>query len=351
MNCLTDWIGIIGCTTITPGSGIYINSLPGISMESIDKIADADQITFQGVWDDVQLRALKRMDVDLSNQFRKKYKISKVKQSIDLLKLYDDTNDQTAADTDWRGFIAELTYKNLQKLVSSSFQVFQVQSFSIYLKAVALDGMGDPYPVTIKIFDLQSGLVLDSFSITAPVVGWNNVSVNKYYAAYRIFVAYDATNIESVKQDISQDLVNSFIGYSYSIFGRSGGMSVNGAKSAALSSLILDADITKGQNIYGLTSVINVQCRYDALVCNNKDSFTLALWYLLGEELMDERIYSNRINRYTTVDVKKAKELKELFNKKYTEALAECCDNIDLDTSDACLECHDQVTVKETAVW
>lgn len=65
MNCLTDYIGIRVCSTDTsPESGLFINPLPGLSLESIDKIADKDQITYRGVWADAQEEAYQRFVID-----------------------------------------------------------------------------------------------------------------------------------------------------------------------------------------------------------------------------------------------------------------------------------------------
>lgn len=76
MECLIDYIGIRGCGNNTPESGLYINSLPGISLESIDKIADAEQITYKGVWSEVQIEASQRFYLDFINEITKCYKLT-----------------------------------------------------------------------------------------------------------------------------------------------------------------------------------------------------------------------------------------------------------------------------------
>ena len=55
----------------------------------------------------------------------------------------------------------------------------------------------------------------------------------------------------------------------------------------------------------------------DDWFCENKDDLSIALLYYLGSELMIERIFSTRINRYTTIDKKKAEELKALFDEEF----------------------------------
>ena len=54
---------------------------------------------------------------------------------------------------------------------------------------------------------------------------------------------------------------------------------------------------------------------------DNKDDLSFSLLYFLGSELMIERIFSTRINRYTTIDRKKAEELKGLFDDEFPTQL------------------------------
>lgn len=75
-----DHIGLTNCTTggyTAPDSGIYINSLPGISIENTDKIADSEQVTYLGVWDDVQKFALAQFRLDVMNELRNCYQLNR----------------------------------------------------------------------------------------------------------------------------------------------------------------------------------------------------------------------------------------------------------------------------------
>lgn len=77
LTCLIDYVGLINCGGVyeAPESGLYINSLPGVSLESIDKIADSEQITFMGVWSDAQTEAAARFRIDFIAEVTKCYKI------------------------------------------------------------------------------------------------------------------------------------------------------------------------------------------------------------------------------------------------------------------------------------
>lgn len=76
ISCLLNYIGIRSCPdeSETPVGG-WINSLPGISLESVDKIADSEQITYKGVWADVQVEASDRFYVDFINELTKCFKL------------------------------------------------------------------------------------------------------------------------------------------------------------------------------------------------------------------------------------------------------------------------------------
>ncbi len=74
MDCLKGYIGIAGCGAVLPVpgngqtlsdvySGLTINQLPGISLKSIEKIANAEQENFLGVWKDVERRALLKFSI------------------------------------------------------------------------------------------------------------------------------------------------------------------------------------------------------------------------------------------------------------------------------------------------
>ena len=76
MNCLKDYVGIRGYGA-EPESGQFINQLPGISLRSIQSIANSEQVTFAAVWDDVQERAWRRLSNDFMIAMRAKYCLRK----------------------------------------------------------------------------------------------------------------------------------------------------------------------------------------------------------------------------------------------------------------------------------
>ena len=77
MDCFINYIGLSLCGAYeAPASGIYINSLPGLSIESIDKVADQEQINYLGVWEDVQTNALQQFRLDIMAELQKCYTLN-----------------------------------------------------------------------------------------------------------------------------------------------------------------------------------------------------------------------------------------------------------------------------------
>lgn len=81
LTCLHDYVGLAPSEDTgpydVPESGLYIITLPGMSLEAIDKIADPDQIYYLGVWNDTQTEAAIRFLIDFIYELQKCYKISK----------------------------------------------------------------------------------------------------------------------------------------------------------------------------------------------------------------------------------------------------------------------------------
>lgn len=77
MECLIDYIGFFNCPgQAEPPSGLYINTLPGITLESVDKIATSEQITYLNVWRDAQIEASIRFELDFKQKINECYTLS-----------------------------------------------------------------------------------------------------------------------------------------------------------------------------------------------------------------------------------------------------------------------------------
>jgi hypothetical protein len=83
--------------------------------------------------------------------------------------------------------------------------------------------------------------------------------------------------------------------------------------------------------------VLNRDCDYDALICANIDELTLAWQYKLAVTLCYYRLFTDRVNFWTTVTRDEAAQLRDFYIEKYNVALNQSA--LLLDISSCCMEC------------
>ena len=98
---------------------------------------------------------------------------------------------------------------------------------------------------------------------------------------------------------------------------------------------------TTSTNAHGVGILGNAGCDYSQIVCNQKQIFTSAWLYLLGNQLLIHLLNADRLNKYTTADVQKYNELKDYYQVQYEIQLEEAVLGIELDAmDDCCIECN-----------
>lgn len=334
---MRDYIGIGYPGETTPDSGLYVTQLPGVSLKSIDKIANEDQITFSGVWNDVQKRSLKKFDTAIINYFARKFQLRRIHEDMQLPNAYiHSVEAQTAKAAVYRGFTYDLGFQ------ASPLAKIHIEELQLFVLASDLPIPGGN--VTVKVWefiDYQNGNLLAEYTFTNVVAGWNTLKVNKdYEGVWKIFVGYDAMNITGVWNPLNNNLgmfaQQSIFQYEWPTPCRSWLWGANSTTNDYPTLVELN-------NTFGLSATIGTRCFFDVITCSMKQLFSTAWWYCLGAELMIERMYSDRLNRYTTIDLKRAEALRYEFENIYQTELKAVMDGIDLVTWDCCLDCNAQV--------
>lgn len=335
MNCLTDWIGIYG--TPDSYSGVSINQLPGVDLDSLESVSKPEQETYLGVWADIQARGVRKFTNRLQTELTKKYRLKQLKATMDLGSIIDKVAVSSGTGN-YRGFIYELKLEN--QFRKSNFQALYVQKLKLYLMSSA--------NTTVKIVDLDTGEVLFTYSLTGSA-GWNTIQVNQRLFGQRFMFAYDDTGLTCPSlqiNDVNSDWFNTM---HQSVCNCTA--SIQGAITTDVSQIGTEAvDVSTNNNTYGLSGVFSLVCTFDYLICNNKELMTTALWYCLGIETMLEILYSNRLNKFTTVDKQKASENLEYFEKEFENEIAILADGIQLSTDDTCIDCNTQIETLECIV-
>lgn len=308
MKCLEGYIGVgANCNLDASLSGKYLTDLPGVSLLNIDSVANEQQTSFVGVFADVEKRAISRMTKDILSFMKSQYNL---KKSILTYSTTGEINGSIPTDG-----------------LAHGVNVYSLYEYSpllrIHLNKVKL------YALEVQTTNILYGTDvtnLTSKTITTQI-GWNEVLINETFETTNLLVLYGGavfTNIPNLEMD--SDICDCLYQDSdcYVLENRAVSYGMPG--------------LSYGTNTFGLKAEISLRCAYESIVCANLDIYGDAYLYALGMELMRERLYSDRVNRFTSVDRNRAKELLDLFTQDYTDFLATANNTVHLE-DDACVEC------------
>ena len=329
MDCFIDFIGIKGCGNAIPPSGLYLNELAGISVESIAKLSKPEQDTYLDVWSDIQKRAVRKFNAQVIAMFAKRYRLKRLRDNF-RIEQEEQPNTIPAAANSYRGFAINLDPANtgefspLVALTLSNLRFYSTQVGTFNFTIGREGGVGAYY----------------NFSKDC-VVGWNNL-LDTYSIPFTAIgkilgVVVDCSALETVETFVSPN--------------ESGCCSccLTSSCSVEIKGFTTDnGQIAFSKNAHGFSCDIALGCSFEALMCVNRTLFSTSVWYLMGAETMVERIFSDRINKWTTIDKKKAQDLYDYYLGEYEKEVAQVVDGIDLIDYGCCIECDPVIAYRWT---
>lgn len=375
MDCLRDYILISWCgNTTAPLSGLYINSLPGISFQSLQGIADPEQLTFRNAWEDVQTRALKRLELDLRQLFSATFKLKNLTQSSNLGWDVDRTKPITLDTSHFYGFEVDLSCDPTGEFMESALFEIYLQHLYVYSSVASVSNN-----ITVKIFegDTKNCIYSETVTKTLGNNSWNKVEVNFNFIQHRQANNFEILNnsqwyivtMQFSKPVQSFELVNLMNDFCACCGFKTRAVSVTSLddlfETSGTAYNLISPALNYEDNLQGVSAIINSRCSWSRLVCSNKDVFATSLWYLLGIETMNEQLNSDRFTRYTTIDLKRAEKLKQEYEIAYMGgtkrdalgfviqtikgSLTQAVESISLDC-DCCLECEGELSIQESVL-
>ncbi len=337
---MIDYVGLKNCNLPVPESGIYVNSLPGMTTEMVDKIASSEQINFVGVWKDIQDRAYLRLKNDVVNNMFQYVKFnSVVYQTRKLIKAYPTTFNVVNASPVYTGVY--------QMLPESKYSEYRLNQIYVYSDRIIT--------TTVNVWDVNDGSVLFTKSIDL-VVGLNTVDINQvFYLKWRImelFIGVDTSAFNSIEtlNDFyywyNSDLSCGMQNMPYSTL--RGFFQLYPATYDTTKPMVYNNIIKTGIG-KGVCLNAEIRCSEDIFINDNKQLLVQAWQHVLAAELLLEKIYqnvgSNRLNFFTKGNLDQTKELQSLFEKRYTENLTRSLNAIPIQGESVCFSCEETFRV------
>lgn len=329
MDCLVDYIGLKS-VTLNPGSGLFINSLPGMSTELASNIATDEQVDAAGLWADVQSRSFLRLSTDVVNLLSEDAKLNQVIFQTRRPTVYRNQATITSS-AKYRGVVVQVPESRFVTFYFKEVYVYSRDTIQTVLKVIDLN---DDTEALSKTIDLTPGLNVISVDQIFPLrfgainlfIGVDSTSFNtiSFYPEY--FNFYDCGNLCAQMQ---------------SNFGHQPYYLVIQPAENLIALPINFDNIIKHFDGQGVAIGAEIQCSAEEFICQNKKSFDQSLLYLLGSEMLFEKQGSSRLNFFSSTNLEQTNAFRLEFESRYLSNLKRTLKSIPLNGESLCFDCDE----------
>ena len=330
MGCLNDYIGIRWCGgSASAPSSLYINDLPGLSIKQFNSITDEENGTFLSVWNTVQNRAERRFALDVREAMGAKYRLKSLAQGVNLGKVLVDASVPPYVINGNSTIHLELNSESDPQFTPSPLLQINIQNVSYYCQDVGDTGG----TFNFNVFDLDTGESLYSTTLTINNEYWNDYEINQTFVPSNV-------NQQPLKLRI---VFTPAAAYTTTLI-----QLPNNIQNPQCCGVLVHGAVEPNDSFNytaGITATFNVTCSWEGLICQNKNLFSRAFWYLCGIEFLTELIYSTTLSKWTTIGMNQMKDLRAEYEVEYQKSLKQVADGMYLDC-DCCLDCASPVQIR-----
>ena len=298
--------------SIPSRSGLYANGLPGVTLNLLDDLTKDEQEDYEEFWDDIYQRSITNFISDVQAKLADKFFID--------LKLVSRETSEFKADINANSGLAgiKLTY------YLPRYGRLNINTIEVFSESVQADK-------EIYFYDTdENGRLLHTETVDL-VEGVNTIHVDEYFNVDKLFIAYDPTDISILETKNRYFDKYRYISFSdlsciYGCYGSSDHASVN--------------QVNGG----GINVIFNATCSIERFVEQNINIFKDAFWYRIGLELIRERIFSDRFNRWTTMTAEDAESKQASYASECEIKLNNSVRSLRMTDDPICFACKSPVT-------
>lgn len=326
-DCFDDLISLKDyCSSIPSTSGYYIDDA-GITLHELNKYIGSEYQTGAELFVDKRSFSIAVIESQINTHLSAKY------------------NNRTLIEGKRVGF-----FQDNQQLVSSPGGLagikFKLQNTTSYLReyfaevSLQLNYTGD---VTVYIYDLIQGSILDSFVITCLPYQistvYPQIKIDSSRNLTNIAFLYDTTGIESVNTLLSESGCSSCNNYSITCES----MTAQGIQIGSASQKI-ENSCTPLTNTAGMSVVFSLSCNNRGWLCSIGNLLAVPMIYKTAELIMEYALYSvnERVNNATIIP-EKLEERRILYRDNYDKTINNVLKNISLPSDAKCFECSQPI--------
>lgn len=314
MPCYTDYVAI--SRSQVSRSGLYAVDLPGVEIALLDGLVTSDQSDYFDFWDVIYKRAWDNLVQDVSTLLRSKFYVDQKLITRETSEFLSTINNNTGL----AGIKIQFDLPKYARLHILSVGIFSEQEYQTP-------------DVLIQFYEEDANGELLHEVAEEAIVGRNTINVDTDFEVDKLFVAYNPVIYELRKTE------NKY----YSEYGR--GFSklectfpcfgLNGYQGSV-------SQVNGG----GLNVKYVVYCSSEKYVCENLNLFKMAYWYRIGLEIVHERRFGQRINKYVTLTFDNWEEQMKFYQAQYEQNLKNAIEAVNIYEDPVCFTCKNVVTSK-----
>ena len=339
MNCLQNYIGLKGCTTGEPLSGLYINDYPGMSSELLDKIATPEQASYVGMWNSAQSVSYVRLKRDVQAAL-----FTSAEAQLD--QVLFQTRKQFVQQ--WQ----QVQTVPAEAILKGAFVSIQGSKYlSLRVKQIYIYNAGAPVNnIDWYIYQTQDGKLLDSGTVDL-VEGMNYVPVNNEFFSdfdkINIMVAVDCTNLPTTTgmfTDWGWNQMDIECATRFTYLWRNGwsifpvtaplgyGFGDSWSQDSSQSGIYIDAQLL---------------CSLDSFICQQQE-FLLDAWAnLLCYQILWQKVASPRANYFSQGNREFTERAMATFLDGYQQSLAIWARQLNLRGEGLCFNCDNAGLIQQ----
>lgn len=293
-------------------SKLYAFDLPGVEAEVLELISKENE-DLGAVWDRIYSNAWSNMNSDIQAFLQTKFFVN---QKL-ISRVTSEFKETVNTNTGLAGVQINFDLPRYGRLHVVSVEV------------VAESGAASP-GAAIQFYEEDENGELLHETDQEIGAGKNTIFVDQDFEVNKLFVAFDPAVFQFRETD------NKFYNTGYPTWS---------PKECCFPCFGGIASV-KQINGGGVNVIFDVYCSSEKFVCENLNLFAKVFWWKIGQEIVIERRYGNRLNQYTTMTVERAEELTSFFQAQYTQALNNALGAQNLYEDPVCFACKGTVNVK-----
>lgn len=325
MDCLTNLVGIKGdCgTPTTPSANLWLNDLPAITIKSSNAAVNAEQESGYDLLSQKLAFADNIIEQDVRAHLAPYISLSSIVDN-DVIGKYQDDLPLVSSESG--------RYKGIQ------IKIDEYPYLSLFVSSIRLQ-LTSAITTDILVFDLISGKQIDSFEITSVADEITEVIVNKSYKATRqklnLLFVYDA-GVASARKSTAYGTSSGCStcrgnwDYNYASF-RGASIGTGATKT--------NVNVSAENSTAGMSLTYSLSCDIEPFICSISSLLGMPKLYLTGSLVMQEYIFSDRLNHIVTVQKEDHKALQMEYSNEYMSRMGALLENMKLPKDGLCFRC------------